>query len=416
MRRVVVTGLGCLSPLGNDADTTFRRLLAGESGIGPLTKFDTTDHRARIAGEVRGFDVAPYVPSRKTVRHMDTFVKYGMAAAEMALKSSGLDLASMDLERVGMVIGTGVSGLPITELQHATLLERGPRAVSPFYIPMFLGNMASAHIAIHHGIKGPNLHVATACATGTHAIGEGLHLIARGDADVVLAGSTDAGITPLLVAGFCAASALSLRNDHPAAASRPFDRDRDGFVIAEGAGILLLEELDHARQRGAPILAELSGYGLTNDAYHMTTPHETGDGGRRAMKMALARARLNPDDVDYLNPHGTGTPLGDRTEVIAIKALFGDHARSGKLWISATKSMTGHLLGAAGALGAVVCVKTIADGKVHPTINLDDPDPDCRDLSLVPHEARDRKVKVAMSNAFGFGGHNASLVFRAYEG
>lgn len=416
MRRVVVTGLGCLSPLGNDADTTFRRLLEGQSGIGPLTRFDTTNHRARIAGEVRGFDVAPYVPSRKTIRHMDTFVQYGMAAAAMAIDSSGLELATADLERVGMVIGTGVGGLQVTESQHATLLERGPRAVSPFYIPMFLGNMASAHIAIHHKLKGPNLHLATACATGTHAIGEALHVIARGDADVMLAGSTDAGITPLLVAAFCAASALSTRNDTPAEASRPFDRDRDGFVMAEGAGILMLEELEHARKRGATILCELAGYGLTNDAHHMTAPHDTGDGGRRAMKMALAHARVNPEDVDYVNPHGTGTPLGDKTETIALKALFGDHARSGKLWISATKSMVGHLLGAAGALGAVVAVKTIVERKVHPTINLHNPDPDCADLDFVPHEARDRKVRVALSNAFGFGGHNASLLFRAFEG
>lgn len=416
MRRVVVTGIGCLSPLGNDADTTFRHLLEGKSGIGPLTKFDTTNHRARIAGEVRGYDVAQYVSSRKTIRHMDTFVQYGMGTAEMAIKNAGLDLASMDRERVGMVIGTGVSGLQITESQHATLMERGPRAVSPFYIPMFLGNMAAAHIAIQHGIKGPNLHLSTACATGTHSIGEALHVILRGDADVMLAGSTDAGITPLLVSAFCAASALSMKNDTPAEASRPFDRDRDGFVIAEGAGILILEELEYARRRGANILCELAGYGLTNDAFHMTAPHDTGDGGRRAMKMALHNARVNPDEVDYLNPHGTGTPLGDRTETVAIKELFGDHARSGKLWISATKSMAGHLLGSAGALGAVVAVKTIVERKVHPTINLHNPDPDFRDLDFVPHEARDRKVRVALSNAFGFGGHNASLLFRAFEG
>lgn len=416
MRRVVVTGLGCLSPLGNDADTTFRHLLEGKSGIGPLTKFDTTNHRARIAGEIRGYDVSRYVASRKTIRHMDTFVQYGMGTAEMAIKSAGLDLANADRERVGMVIGTGVAGLQITESQHATLMERGPRAVSPFYIPMFLGNMASSHIAIHHGIKGPNLHLATACATGTHSIGEALHVILRGDADVMLAGSTDAGITPLLVSSFCAASALSMKNDTPAEASRPFDRDRDGFVIAEGAGILILEELEYAKRRGANILCELAGYGLTNDAFHMTAPHDAGDGGRRAMKMALDHAGVNPDEVDYLNPHGTGTPLGDRTETIAIKELFGDHARSGKLWISATKSMSGHLLGSAGALGAVVAVKTIAERKVHPTINLHHPDPDFADLDFVPYEARDRKVRVALSNAFGFGGHNASLLFRAFEG
>lgn len=414
MRRVVVTGVGCVSPLGNDADVTFRRLLEGESGIGPITRFDASSHAARIAGEVRGFDIAPYVPSRKTVRHMDSFVQFAIAASDMAIENSGLALAAADRERIGAIVGTGVGGLQVIEAQHRVMLDSGPRAVSPFLIPMFLGNLAPGHIAIHHGLKGPNIHVSTACATGTHAIGEAAHVIARGDADVMIAGGSEAGTTPLLVAGFCAAKALSLRNDSPAEASRPFDRDRDGFVMGEGAGILVLEELDHARRRGAPILAELAGYGLSDDAFHMTAPEDSGDGARRAMQAALDRAGLAPGEVDYINAHGTATPLGDKIETMAIKAVFGDHARSGKLWISSTKSMIGHLLGAAGAVEAVVCVKTIVEGAVHPTINLRTRDPDC-DLDYVANEARHRRVRAALSNSFGFGGHNATLLFRAFE-
>lgn len=415
MRRVVVTGIGCVSPLGNDVDTTFRRLLEGQSGIGPITRFDAKDHNARIAGEVRGFDVAQYVPSRKIARHMDDFVRFAIAASDMAIKSSGLDLAASDRERVGAVVGTGVGGLQVIEAQQRVLLERGPRAISPFLIPMFLGNLAPGQIAIRHGLKGPNVHLSTACATGTHAIGEASHVIARGDADVMLAGGAEAGITPLLVAGFCAANALSTRNDSPEEASRPFDRGRDGFVMGEGAGILVLEELEHARRRGAPILAELAGYGLTDDAHHITAPEDSGDGGKRAMQAALARAKVNPEDVDYVNAHGTATPLGDKVETTALKALFGAHATSGKLWISSTKSMIGHLLGAAGAVEAIVCVKSIVENKVHPTINLRDPDPEC-DLDYVASAARDRRVRVALSNSFGFGGHNATLLLRAFEG
>ncbi len=418
-RRVVVTGVGCVSPLGNDAETTFRRLLEGQSGIGPITRFDAEHHAAKIAGEVRGFDVSPYVPSRKTQRHMDTFAQYAVAAADMALRHSGLALDEEDRERIGAVVGTGVGGLQVIEAQHRTLLERGPRAISPFLIPMFLGNLAPGHLAIHYRLGGPNLHLSTACATGTHSIGEAAHVIARGDADVMLAGGSESGITPLLVAGFCAAHALSTRNDPPAEASRPFDRERDGFVMGEGAGILVLEELSRARRRGAPILAELAGYGLSDDAFHMTAPQEGGDGARRAMAMALRKAELSPAAVDYVNAHGTATPLGDKVETQAMKAVFGEHATSQppskRLWISATKSMIGHLLGAAGAVEAIVCVKTIAEGKVHPTINLRTPDPEC-DLDFVANEGRDRAVRVAMSNSFGFGGHNASLLFRAFEG
>jgi 3-oxoacyl-[acyl-carrier-protein] synthase II len=415
VRRVVVTGLGCVTPLGNDAESTFRHLLEGKSGVGPITHFDAANHAARIAGEVRGFDVSPYVPSKKTARHMDAFVQYAIASADMALRHSGLQLAEENRERIGAVVGTGVGGLRVIEQQHKLLLERGPRAISPFLIPMFLGNLAPGHLAIHYGLQGPNLHLSTACATGTHAIGEAAHVIARGDADVMLAGGSEGGITPLLVAGFCAAHALSTRNDVPAEASRPFDRERDGFVMGEGAGILVLEELERARRRGATILAELAGYGLSDDAFHMTAPQEGGDGARRAMTAALARAQLPADAVDYVNAHGTATPLGDKVETQAMKAVFGEHARAGKLWISATKSMIGHLLGAAGAVEAIACVQTIAQGKVHPTINLRTPDPDC-DLDYVANEGRDRKVRVAMSNSFGFGGHNATLLFRAYEG
>lgn len=415
MRRVVVTGLGCVTPLGNDAETTWKHLLEGRSGIGPITRFDASQHAAQIAGEVRGFDVSPYVPSKKTQRHMDAFAQYAVAATAMALAHSGLVLAEEDRTRIGAVVGTGVGGLSVIESQHKVLLERGPRAISPFFIPMFLGNLAPGHIAIHYNLGGPNLHLSTACATGTHAIGEAGHVIARGDADVMVAGGSEAGITPLLFAGFCAAHALSTRNAVPAEASRPFDKERDGFVMGEGSGILILEELERARRRGAPILAELAGYGASDDAFHMTAPQEGGDGARRAVTAALGRARLRPDDVDYVNAHGTATPLGDKVETQAVKAVFGEHATSGKLWLSATKSMLGHLLGAAGAVEAIACVQSIATGAVHPTINLRTPDPDC-DLDYVANEGRERAVKVAMSNSFGFGGHNATLIFRAFEG
>jgi len=414
MRRVVVTGVSCISPLGNDADTTFRALLEGRSGIGPITRFDASGHDAKIAGEVRDFDVARYIPSKKHARHVDAFARYAIAASDMAIADSGIDLEASNRERFGAVIGTGVGGMQVIEAQEKVLLERGARSISPFLIPMFLGNLAAGHVAIRHGLKGPNLHVSTACATGTHAIGEAGHVIARGDADVMLAGGAESSITPLLVAGFCAANALSTKNDAPAEASRPFDRSRDGFVMGEGAGLLVLEELEHAKRRGAKILAELVGYGLTNDAHHVTAPEESGDGARRAMAATLSAAKAAPDEVDYVNAHGTATPLGDKVEATAIEALFGDHARSGRLAISSTKSMIGHLLGAAGGVEAVVCVKSIVSGQIHPTINLRERDPGCT-FDFVPGEARDRKVRLALSNSFGFGGANASLLFRAFE-
>ncbi len=413
-RRVVVTGLGCISPLGLDAATTFAKLLEGVSAVAPITRFDTSAYDCRIAAQVEGFDVSPYVSSPKEARRIDTFAQFAIAAAHMALEHSGLDLATLDLERVGTLIGTGVGGLQVIEAQQKILLESGPRRVSPLLIPMFLGNLAAGHLAIRYGLKGPSLHVSTACATGTHAIGDAAHVIARGDADVMLAGGTEAGITPLLLAGFCSAKALSVRNGEPAAASRPFDLERDGFVMGEGAGVLVLEEEHHAQRRGATILAEVAGYGLTNDAHHITAPEARGDGGRRAMEMALRGASLAPVDIDYVNAHGTSTPLGDRAETTAIKHVFGAHATAKKLWISSTKSMIGHLLGAAGAVEAIVCVMSLVQGKVHPTLNQTCPDPEC-DLDYVANEARDRPIRATLSNSFGFGGQNACLLLRRYD-
>lgn len=414
-RRVVVTGLGCISPVGNTAASTFAELLRGSSGVGPITHFDASDYDCRIAASVKDFDPAAYVPSRKEARRIDTFAHYAIACAQMALEDASLDLEAIDRDRAGTLIGTGVAGLSVIERQQQILLESGPRRVSPFLIPMFLGNLAAGHLAIRFGLRGPSLHVSTACATGTHAIGDAAHVIARGDADVMLAGSTEAGITPLLMAGFCQAKALSLRNDSPSEASRPFDGERDGFVMGEGAGVLVLESEAHARARGAEILAEVAGYGLSNDAHHITAPEERGSGGLRAMQMALASAGMTPSEVDYINAHGTSTRLGDKAETIAIIDAFGDHATSRALWISSTKSMIGHLLGAAGAVEAIVCVMSIREGAVHPTINQTTPDPDCP-LDVVANEARPRTISAAMSNSFGFGGQNASLLLRAYEG
>lgn len=413
-RRVVVTGLGCLSPLGLDAETTFANLLAGRSGIGPIARFDPRDHECRIAGEVRGFDFRRYETTPRDTRRMDVFAQFAVACAEMAVQSAGLDIRRLPPERVGVGIGTGVGGLQVIERQQQRLLERGPRSVSAFLIPMFLGNIASGHVAIRYGARGPNLHVATACATGTQAIGEAAWTIARGDADVMLAGGSESAITPLLVSGFSSARALSSRNDAPEAASRPFDVQRDGFVMGEGAAVLVLEEEQHARQRGARVLAEVAGYGASNDAHHITAPEENGIGAQQAMRAALKRARLPPEAIDYVNAHGTGTPLGDLAEVTAMKAVYGDHATSGRLWISSTKSMIGHLLGAAGAVEAAVCVLSLRDRCVHPTINLDRPDPGF-DLDFVAHTARERPLRSVMSNSFGFGGTNASLIFTQYR-
>jgi len=412
-RRVVVTGIGCLSPLGNDLDTTFANLLAGRSGIRPITRFDASDHSCRIAAEVSGFDFAPYARHPRDVQRTDVFAQFAIACADMAVASAGLQLEKLRRERVGVCIGTGVGGLQVIERQQQKLLERGPRGVSAFLIPMFLGNLASGHVAIRFGLRGPNMHVSTACATGTQAIGEAAWTIARGDADVMLAGSAESAITPLLLSGFAAARTLSTRNDEPARASRPFDRQRDGFVMGEGAAVMVLEEEQHARARGATIWAELAGYGLSSDAHHITAPEQSGAGARDAMRMALERARLSPDAIDYVNAHGTATPLGDLAEMRAIQSVFGEHARS-RLWISSSKSMIGHLLGAAGAVEAAVSIQSLRTGHVHPTTNLEEPDPECH-LDFVPREARERKLFAVMSNSFGFGGTNATLIFKHYH-
>ena len=417
-RRVVVTGLGVVSPLGLDAATTFARLLEGRSGIGPIERFDASGFECRIAGEIKGFDPTSHGLSSREVRRMDVFAQLALACAEMAIRDAGLELSTDDgitHDRIGVSIGTGVGGLQVIEQQHTRLLERGVRAVSPFLIPMFLGNMASSHVAIRYRLRGPSLHASTACATGTQAIGQAAAVIERGDADVMLAGGAESAITPLLVGGFCAAKALSTQNDAPEAASRPFERRRDGFVMGEGAGVLVLEEERHARARRAQIWGEVAGYGVSCDAGHITAPDESGGGAQLAMAMALGRAGLAPADIDYVNAHGTGTVLGDIAETRAVRAVFGAHAATGRLWISATKSMIGHLLGAAGALGAIVCLQSIREGKVHPTINLHEPDPECN-LDYVPNEARERPVRAAMTNSFGFGGVNATLVLKRYEG
>ncbi len=413
-RRVVVTGIGAVTPLGNDIETAFKAMLEGKSGVGRITAFDTSGQDAHIGGCIKNFELSPQLADKKEIRRMDFFVQYAIAAADMAIKDAGISLDKVNRERFGALIGSGIGGLRIIEEQHQILMERGPGKVNPFLIPMLIVNMAPGHVSIKFGLRGPNSCVATACATGNHAIGDAAHIIARGDADIMVAGGSESAITPLGLAGFCQARALSTRNDSPEQASRPFDKDRDGFVMGEGCGLLILESLEHAKARGARIYAELVGYGLSGDAHHMTAPPEDGHGAYQAMKMALDNARVNPEQVDYVNAHGTSTPLGDLVETLAMKRIFGDHAISKKLWISSTKSMIGHLLGAAGGVEAAVCIKSIQTGKVHPTINQTSPDPQC-DLDYVPNTARERKLTHVLSNGFGFGGVNASLLFKAFE-
>jgi 3-oxoacyl-[acyl-carrier-protein] synthase II len=410
-RRVVITGVGLVSPLGLDAPSTWEALLAGRSGIGPITRFDASEYPCRIAGEVRGFDPETFL-DRKEARKMDTFIHYAIAASKEALASSGLVIDSGNAESVGVFIGSGIGGLPLLERTHQELLERGPRRVSPFFIPGMISNLAAGQVSILFGAKGPNLAVVTACATGTHAVGESARLISDGYADAMITGGTEAVISPLAVGGFCAMKALSTRNGEPEKASRPFDAERDGFVMGEGAGILLLEEREQALGRGASILAEVAGYGLSGDAYHISAPSDDGDGAARSMRMALRNAGMPPDAVDYINAHGTSTPAGDRVEVLAVKAVFGEHA--GRLAISSTKSMTGHLLGAAGGLEAAVAALAVRDGRVPPTINQTSPDPEC-DLDFVPNVAREMPVRAALSNSFGFGGTNATILLRRHE-
>ncbi len=410
-RRVVVTGVGLVTPLGVGIENVWQSIINGESGIGPITRFDITHHDTKFAGEVKGFKAEEYV-SPKEVKRMDLFIQYALAATATAMADAGIDMDKEDAERVGVVVGTGLGGLPTLERYHTVLLERGPGRISPFFIPMLIANEAPGHIAIQYGAKGPNLCIVTACATGSHCIGESLRIIQYGDADVIIAGGTEANLTPLTVGGFNAMKALSTRNDAPRKASRPFDKDRDGFVVAEGSGIVILEELEHARKRGARIYAELVGYGYNGDAYHITAPCPDGDGFKRCIRMALRDAAMDPAEVDYINAHGTSTDLNDYTETLAIKEVFGEHARS--MPVSSTKSMTGHLLGAAGAVEAVFSVLTIRDGICPPTINYDTPDPEC-DLDYVPNEARKHDVRVALSNSFGFGGTNCTLIFRRME-
>jgi len=410
-RRVVVTGLGLVTPLGIGVEKAWQALCAGQSGVGRITRFDVTDFPVQIAAEVKGFDPAVYI-EKKEVKKMDTFIHYAVAAALMSLEDSGYKIALENAYRVGVYVGSGIGGLQAIEEWHKVLLEKGPKRVTPFFIPMTIINLASGQIAIRIGATGPNSCAVTACATGNNCIGDAFKIIQRGDADAMIAGGSEAAITPLSVAGFAASRALSTRNAEPQRASRPFDRDRDGFVLGEGAGVLWLEEVESARRRGAKIYAELMGYGMTADAYHITSPPDDGSGAVRCMQLALADAGLAPNQVDYVNAHATST-FADKIETLAIKKVFGEHAK--KMGVSSTKSMTGHLLGAAGGIEAVFSVLAIDRGIVPPTINYENPDPEC-DLDYVPNTARRVPVKTVLSNSFGFGGTNACLVFKKYEG
>ncbi|HWQ68641.1 MAG TPA: beta-ketoacyl-ACP synthase II [Patescibacteria group bacterium] len=411
MRRVVVTGLGVVAPNGIGVDTFWKSLMNGVSGIDRITRFDASRHDTKIAAEVKGFDPLLYM-EKKEVKKMDRFIHYAMAGAVMAVDDAQLVVKDIERSRIGVLIGTGMGGIPCLEDTHKVLLEKGPGRISPFFIPSIITNLASGHIAIRFGLRGPNSCVSTACATGNHAIGDSFELIRRGMADAMFAGGTEAVISPLTIGGFGAMKALSTRNDAPQRASRPFDKGRDGFVMGEGAGVLILEELEHALHRGARIYAELNGYGMSADAYHMTAPEPEGAGAIASMNLALEDAGLQPKEVDYINAHGTSTPAGDAAETKAIKKVFGDHAY--RLAVSSIKSMTGHPLGAAGGIESVATVLTLHHGVIPPTINYDEPDPEC-DLDYVPNRARQAEVRVAVSNSFGFGGTNATLAFKRYE-
>ena len=410
-RRVVVTGLGLISPVGIGVQASWDAAVAGKVGIGPITQFDASTFPVRIAGEVKGFDPAQYIDA-KEIKKMDRFIHLAMAAAMMAHEDSGIKITSDNAERVGVFIGSGIGGLNSIEHYHKALLEKGHRRVSPFFIPMVCINLASGNVSIHLGAKGPNSAVVTACATGSHAIGEAFRIIQRGEADVMFAGGSESVICPLAVAGFAAMKALSTRNDEPEKSSRPFDSARDGFVMGEGTGILVLESLESAIARNARIYAEISGYGMSGDAYHISSPAPEGEGAARCMKAALRDAGIGPEKIDYINAHGTSTKYGDELETMAIKTVFGEHAY--RLCVSSTKSMTGHLLGAAGGVEAIFSVLSIAKGIVLPTVNLDNPDPECH-LDYVPHKARELKIEYALSNSFGFGGTNACLIFSRYH-
>jgi 3-oxoacyl-[acyl-carrier-protein] synthase II len=406
-RRVVITGLGCVSPIGNTVADSWEALVAGKSGIATITKFDATPLSTRFAGEVKGFNVEEYMPG-KEARHMDAFIHYGMAAGIQAFQDSGLQVTDANAERIGVIVGSGIGGLPMIEETHSEYTNRGPRRISPFFVPASIINMISGHLSIKYGLKGPNLAIVTACTTGLHCIGEAGRLIEYGDADVMIAGGAESTVSPLGVGGFAAARALSARNDDPATASRPWDKDRDGFVLGEGAGVMVLEEYEHAKARGAKIYAELLGFGMSADAYHMTAPLEDGDGARRCMLAAMRNAGINADQVDYVNAHGTSTPLGDIAETVAIKRALGDHAK--QVVVNSTKSMTGHLLGGAGGLEALFTVLAVHKQVSPPTINIFNQDPAC-DLDYCANTARSMPIDIAVKNSFGFGGTNGTLIF-----
>ena len=411
-RRIVVTGLGCVSPVGNDVTAAWDSVINGRSGIGPLTEVDAEQFTCRIAGEVRDFDVSAYL-ARKDARKSDPFIHYGIAAAVQAIDDAGLPETPDDPTRYGLAIGSGIGGIKTIEDTYKTYLDAGPRRISPFFVPGCIINMVAGQVSIRYGFQGPNLSIVTACTTGTHNIGDAARMIAYGDVDVMVAGGAEFGTTPTAMGGFCAARALSTRNDDPEGASRPWDRDRDGFVLGNGAAVIVLEELEHARSRGARIYAELAGYGMSGDAHHITSPPEGGEGAARCMQLAIRDAGLSPDDIDYVNAHGTSTQLGDIAEIEAVRTTFGAHAR--RLRVSSTKSMTGHLLGAAGGIEAIFTVLAVHDGIVPPTINLEHPDESCGDIDLVPGEAREQPVRAAMSNSFGFGGTNGTVLFTRFE-
>jgi 3-oxoacyl-[acyl-carrier-protein] synthase II len=406
-RRVVITGLGCVAPVGNTVADAWTALVAGKSGIATITKFDATPFTTHFAGEVKGFNIEDYIPA-KEARHMDTFIHYGMAAGIQAIQDSGLTVTETNAERIGVIIGSGIGGLPLIEETIDDMTNRGPRRISPFFVPASIINMISGNLSIKYGLRGPNLAIVTACTTGLHSIGAAGRMIEYGDADVMIAGGAEATVSPLGLGGFAAARALSLRNDDPATASRPWDKDRDGFVLGEGAGVMVLEEYEYAKARGARIYAELLGFGMSADAYHMTAPLEDGDGARRSMVSAMSNAQINADQVDYVNAHGTSTPLGDLAETVAIKRALGDHAKS--IVVNSTKSMTGHLLGGAGGLESVFTVLAIHHQLSPPTINIFNQDPAC-DLDYCANEARKMPINVAVKNSFGFGGTNGTLIF-----
>jgi len=410
-RRIVVTGVGLVSAVGIGTEETWKAIRAGQSGIGAITRFDASDFACKVAAEVKGFDPLRFV-EKKELKKMGMFIQFALAGAEFAMKQANLQITPDIAERTGVFLGSGIGGFDVIEREHTALLQGGPRKISPFFIVGSIVNLAAGHVSIRHGAKGPNSAPCTACSSSAHAVGDAFKTIARCDADVMICGGSEAAITPMSVGGFAAMRALSTRNDEPARACRPFDKERDGFIIGEGAGVLILEELEFARRRDAPILAEIVGYGMSGDAFHITQPSEDGDGAYRAMRNAVADAKINPEQVDYINAHGTSTPFNDRLETLAIKRLFGEHAY--KLAVSSTKSMTGHLLGGAGGLEAGFSVLALRDQIVPPTINYENPDPDC-DLDYVPNQARPRPLEYVLSNSFGFGGTNAALVFKRYQ-